>query len=554
MTTSKPNPVFRLMPSLTDVAFLLPVLFLFTRMDGVRTLLSDGDTGWHIRTGEWILAHHSVPHTDIFSYTRPGQPWFAWEWLWDVGAAWLHLRWGLGGVALASLVVLGFTFVLLYRLTYRRSGNAMVAIAITMVAAAGSTMHWLARPHLITWLFVAIFLTLLQGVREGRTRLLWWLPVLTIPWANLHAGFPAAILILAAYAGGELARALVAETRAERRAAAKSSLPYMAAAAGSLAASLINPYTYHLHQHIWDYLHNPFIQHIDEFQSANFQMPMAGFFEAMLALGLGAAIWSGLRKDFSDALLWAGWAHLALLAGRNVPIFMIVAAPSAAAGVVAAIERLSRAPLAWWVRKSGETAISAGEEMAPFERMWRTHAVSAAVLAVIGLGMAASGAGKMLKPEFDPKRYPVGALEVLNRPAQRIFAPDQWGDYLIYKLSPNGTKVYFDGRSDFYGEKFDNEYLDVMNVKYDWEQTLARYEVDTILLSPDAPLASTLKESSRWRVVFDDSSAIVFRPRSASGEQVSTSSTGGKTRDLSITGPSAVVSEDRVTKKEVKPL
>ena len=110
MSQLKPNPIFRLMPSLTDIAFLMPVMFLFTRMQGVRSLLGDGDTGWHIRTGEWILAHGQVPYVDMFSFTKPGEPWFAWEWLWDLGAAWIHQRWGLGGVVLVSFFIICITF------------------------------------------------------------------------------------------------------------------------------------------------------------------------------------------------------------------------------------------------------------------------------------------------------------------------------------------------------------------------------------------------------------------------------------------------------------
>ncbi len=102
----------------------------------MRTLLGDGDTGWHVRIGEWILAHGQVPRQDMFSYTKPGQPFFAWEWLWDVGAAWLHQRWGLAGVVLASLLVIAFTTVLLYRLVYRRCGNPLVSIALTGLASA----------------------------------------------------------------------------------------------------------------------------------------------------------------------------------------------------------------------------------------------------------------------------------------------------------------------------------------------------------------------------------------------------------------------------------
>ena len=76
-----------------------------------------------------------------------------------------------------------------------------------------------------------------------------------------------------------------------------------------------------------------------------------------------------------------------------------------------------------------------------------------------------------------------------------------------------------------------------MNVKYDWENTLGRFGIDTILLPPTAPLAGALKESSRWRVVYDDGVALVFRPSAKnSGEVISsTLPGGGKGRDREVT-------------------
>src|SRR5579872_6307441 len=102
LAEQKTPAVARFLPSLTDVAFLMPAMFLFIKLEGARSLLSDGDTGWHIRTGEWILSHHRVPQADMFSFSRPGAPWFAWEWLWDVIFAMLHQRWGLAAVVLTS--------------------------------------------------------------------------------------------------------------------------------------------------------------------------------------------------------------------------------------------------------------------------------------------------------------------------------------------------------------------------------------------------------------------------------------------------------------------
>src|ERR1035438_7690675 len=82
------------LPSLADFAFLTPIVLLFGRLQGVKTLLGDCDTGWHIRTGEWIVSNRLVPTHDVFSFSKPGGVWFAWEWL---SAAKLHSRLSLGG-------------------------------------------------------------------------------------------------------------------------------------------------------------------------------------------------------------------------------------------------------------------------------------------------------------------------------------------------------------------------------------------------------------------------------------------------------------------------
>src|ERR1017187_3927884 len=211
----------RLLPSLADFAFLVPIAFLFGRMEGVKTLLGDCDTGWHIRTGEWIIAHGWVPAGEIFSFTKPGAPWFAWEWLSDVFFAKLNALGGLQAVALCAILILSATFGALYLLV-RRKSNPIVAIMVTMLAAAASSIHYLARPHLFTLLFLVLFYAALEHVREGRTRwlgvpILATLPVVSILWTNLHGGFFVGALMVLAYGGGEILRLAFSPNAAERR-------------------------------------------------------------------------------------------------------------------------------------------------------------------------------------------------------------------------------------------------------------------------------------------------------------------------------------------------
>ena len=97
-----------LVPSLLDLLFIALIgwLFMSSGPHGWQSLLADADVGWHIRTGEYILNHHQVPHHDLYSFSKPGAPWYAWEWLSDVIDARLFRGAGLKGVVLAAGVVI----------------------------------------------------------------------------------------------------------------------------------------------------------------------------------------------------------------------------------------------------------------------------------------------------------------------------------------------------------------------------------------------------------------------------------------------------------------
>src|ERR1017187_10493218 len=111
----------KFLPSLADFAFLMPLLYLFGRMDGAKTLLGDCDTGWNIRTGEWIIANGWVPYRDVFSFTRPGAQWFAWEWFIEVLFANLNGLGGLMPMVLVGNLQLAIAYTALFMLVRRKS-------------------------------------------------------------------------------------------------------------------------------------------------------------------------------------------------------------------------------------------------------------------------------------------------------------------------------------------------------------------------------------------------------------------------------------------------
>src|SRR5690606_13624710 len=96
---------------------------------------------------------------------------------------------GPGGLNLwtAGMVTLSFAF--LWRTL---SGGLFLRVFIFVLAATVSAVYWAARPYLVTFLFAAVFLWILEDMRWGRippgSRRLLWLPVLMVIWANSHGG------------------------------------------------------------------------------------------------------------------------------------------------------------------------------------------------------------------------------------------------------------------------------------------------------------------------------------------------------------------------------
>jgi len=507
------SPIVHFLPSLSDLIFLLPFFLVLKDPKGLSLLLQDSDTGWHLRTGEWILQNGRVPVADLFSFTKAGQPWFAWEWLWDAVFGWLHLHAGLAAVAVVSLFVIAFSFTIVYRTALRHSRNVLLLLALMLLGMDVSTVHWLARPHLFTLLFTALFCAILDRVRSGNVRLLWLLPPLTILWTNLHGGFMVAILLLVGLAAGELFGWFV---EADPRRAAKQlrrSWPYLLAAAGCGAASFVNPYGWQLHRHIFFYLFREnHADLIEEFQSLSFHGLEGALFAALLLVAIVCSVWHFVHRDFGASFLLLGWSWLAAYSVRNIPLFVLVMLPLAAGAIQQMIDRADLSAISTRARTAVREFLDTEADFAEMDRQWRTYLASVLCAGLFAAYALAPHPPAQLRARFDPRMFPVRAVDTciagLNAP--RIFAHDQWGGYLIYRLYPR-LRVFADGRSDFYGPAFLKEWSGLRKGAYDWQKRLDKYSIDTVMLPTDASLASTLKESPRWRVVYDDGVAIVFR-------------------------------------------
>lgn len=484
------------MPSMADVLFVVLIIWLFLAgPNGWNALLADGDTGWHIRVGDWIREHRAFPRQDFFSFSKPGAPWFAWEWGSEVWMSLLHEWAGLKGVLLGMGLILPIYLLILVRHMMWRGATALVAMTCVFLVCGSSAIHYLARPHLFTFLFLSVALWMIDRDRRRPDGWLWMLIPLSAVWTNLHGGFLSLVACLGLISLGYLVQA---EWRRGSR--------YGLAALGALAASLVNPYGYHLHLHVADYMRSEWIREmVDEFQSPKFRSEAIYFYEGFLIVGAMMAFRLMQRRDWPSALLIIGWAHMSLSSVRHVPIYLLVAGPAIAAELSAIWNEFaaSRPRRSLWKTLDGFS-----RDLNPGFRSnsgWLCLPVVVLIFA---------GSWVRWPQDFPVEKFPTAFL---NRhldeiQGQRVLAPDEWGDYLLYRLYPS-QRVFFDGRSDFYGPEVGKQFLALINAGQGWEKLMDEYRIQVAFIPTDWPLQQVLSRQPDWQLVDSTGKVFLYRRR-----------------------------------------
>jgi hypothetical protein len=488
-----------LLPSLVDVLFISLVLALAYGSPSLR-LLNDPGIGWHIRTGEWILENHAIPHTDLFSNVTT-RPWFAWEWLFDIGVAKVHAWWGLNGVLAGGAIVIALTLALLFRLTLQRGASLLPAMVFVVLAVLASTIHCLARPHLFTWLFSLLCWYLIEEKRS--TVWLWAIPVIVLVWANVHGGFLVAFALMGLTLAGDLWN--VAGGRDHR---AREDAVLMSRVLGtSVAASLFNPYGIALYGHIYQYLGDAFLMHhIQEMQSPDFRTVAAKCLFVLLLSTTCTAIIRRSRLRPGEMLVLVFFAYEALFAARNIPLACLVLTLTVAP-LLAPSDDSPIHPLRQRLR-------AFSDRMGAMELQTRGH-LWAIAFAIVTLGICANGGQlrgrQVVHANFNPDKFPLRAVDFLAQhpPAGPLFTTDAWGGYVIYRAWPT-VRVVVDDRHDMYGSEYMKRYLKIVEGSWDWQQQLQATGARSALVSPNSAIGSLLRLSPEWMLVYDDGQALLF--------------------------------------------
>ena len=168
--------------------------------------LSDPDTWWHLRSGQWILENRRLPTLDPFSFASADREWIDLHWGFQITLALAHRFGGVAGMIVLASALCGLT--LLIAMTARmRDWPAWVVAAAWVPALLVMSLRVPPRPELFSLAFLAAYMAVLLRC-DRRPALAWALPAIQVLWVNSHGLFILGPLILGAYVADGALRAL----------------------------------------------------------------------------------------------------------------------------------------------------------------------------------------------------------------------------------------------------------------------------------------------------------------------------------------------------------
>jgi hypothetical protein len=440
-------------------------------------LLIDPDTMWQITVGQWIIDHGTVPTTDVYSFTMRGQPWISTQWLSQVMYAKAYSLAGWSGPVVLAATAIALTFALLTKFASRRLSESTTLVFVA-AALALTVPHLLARPHVLALPIMVAWTGGLIAAADRRAAPSFWLLPLMMLWANLHGGFVFGLLLVGAIAVDAV---IGADAASQKSLLAR----WFAFGVAALVASCVTPYG-------WDALLasqkilalGGALPLIREWKPADFES--LGPFEICLLLGIGLALFRGIKLPPMRIVLLLGLLHMSLAQGRAAEILALLA------------PIILAAPLA---RQIGGVDAQNSSAATPSRSV---------LFAGLAVGLVAATVAWTSVHRFEPhtRGSPVAAVTELKKlNLARVFNDYDFGGYLI----SSGVAPFIDGRTELYGEKFfvDHNAASGLMEPENLFRLLDQYKIEATLMRTQSAATKLLDHIDGWQKIYSDDIATI---------------------------------------------
>lgn len=499
------------------VIFALLLLFAHLEIKGL-------DIWLHLATGRYILEHHSVPSTDIFSFTAPTAIWFNHEWLFQVIMAAIEGRWGYDGLHMFQALLVGGTCAGLYLVFPHQARQRVFILPLLFCVVCIYQTRMTMRPDLVSVFFMLILLHLVMFRRQKASSLV-WLFLLQVLWVNVHHFFVfSPMIIFIAWFCVQLEK--LGLVRAQKGSLEPEQYRQDSWMLGSMflisiVGSLVSPYGLNglifLFKSIFHFSGEMslFRMHIGELLppwDSNIDRLSGISFAILTGVSLLTVVLNIRRLNIFWLLIWGITMICALRMSRVMIFFAVIAY-----GVTLLnMRQLSDegGPLLKFFGQSVRKRLV----MIGVYTMMIVFAVQ--IIAKTSLNGYFDYDQMKRKSEFSGvslKNFPAKAVDFLKEQeiSGRFLNNFNSGSYLIGHVWPK-IEVYIDGRTDIYGQDFFADYRKIMAGDMDrLNEQVQKYNIRGAFLSyglqfSQGDLIKKLYDSPEWELVYFDDDAVIF--------------------------------------------
>ena len=456
-------------------------------------IIADPDIWWHLRTAQWILQHGGVPRTEPFSALGVGKPWAAYSWLFELIVFQLFTHLGLVGIVAYTAAMTSAITMALYRMIQRLHTDFTTAALLTLAGIFCMVDLWKPRPWMFTILLFVVELDILMHARKtGKTRELYWLPLLFVLWANLHIQFVIGLLVL----GIAVGEALLGKywDRSQSRIELNRLGGLFIAC---LLATLANPYGLGIYRVVSEYATQQGVFNlVSECLAMSFRSPQ-DYGVLLLALSAACVVARSRRVEVFEIVLLGYAVFASFRSLRDVWIVVVVGC----------------AILASELKGRDENRLLLTSRLVPLV------GIAAALVVFLGFHFPRLD-NETLQANLEAK-MPVRAAEFvrdrrLNGP---LFNDFNWGGYLIWEP---GLPVSMDGRTNLYGDERINQSVATWAGSPHWASNPELLKANLVIAPVGAPLTQLLRLSPRFDLAFEDKVAVVFVPHGSAAQLTGT--------------------------------
>lgn len=482
-------------------AFCL-VMFIRT---GVKVFFTP-DLPWLFATGDYIVQHKHIPTHDIFSWTHPQKPWVLYQWLFEA-----LLSFGRSTIGDFNLIRLGISVTILtyviipFYLHLQRGVRLFVATPILGLCLLTALLNISLRPMLLSVCFCLGLSWLISKARRGEIKTTVLYPVIGligIFWGNIHTGISMGLLSILLYALGDWLE-LKQWYRFEPQSPELEGHPlpgrvYIKLFLALFLGSLINPYGIEIYTYLYWLSSQAYLNSIiSELKSPDFHLiQLWGFL--LLFVGFIVTLFRSQKTLSASAVL-----HLLIFSLMTMVVARFI--------VWSALYSALFLPVAFqhWINNRGKNN---GFDKLTFLPEKHTFLIACILPSIAIIALFVFSKTPYLQVEAggcEPYLKGLRAYQKLQRSQDIIFEDASIGSCRLY-TDPH-AKVFIDTRFDFYGSEFTQEMKETELATEQWETTLKKRKINTLLLPSQLPLSRVLTYNPSYKAIYQDPSITIFR-------------------------------------------